>query len=335
MGLIDGTDANVASEDAYDDMWGHWEEAAYDEIAGALASTGATYISYNGHQEWTGDLVAAAERNWGRLGLVAATRMAPVSDDRSIAEGMLAQVRHQIVAEPYQARVLRADPGHVAELVAEHVRIGGTPVFVLDARLPERLLSAYRWGAEERAWLSQTTEPVVGIRLIVADGSGRSEIVLIPVAAAADVEKLVGGWAARGPAIAVLAASCLIDTAWQREWWGSISRSLRTVVLIDIEPARLTRSWSASRQVRMAAVTVEDAASRWQGLAVEAGGDVLWLALGDQITANFLRHAIGPAVDAVEGSDFLTGWSEPLRVAATHLLATETFFDFAGLEARL
>jgi hypothetical protein len=333
---IDGTDPLEATDDAHDEMWGLWEEAAYDEIAQAIAGMGATSVAYNGHQEWTGELVAVAERTWGRLGLVAASLLAPATDDRSIAEAMLAQVRHELVDEPYAARMLEVDIVAVAALVAEHARIGGLPVLIVDARLPERLLSSYRWPADDAAWLGERTEPVVGVRLIGSDEAGGSEIVLIPVTSADDLQRLVAAWADRGPVAASIAASCLIDVAWQRDWWGRFARSLRTIVLIDIEPARLTRSWAASGSpVRVGRVAVEDTAGHWQGLAVEAGGGALWLGLGEQITVNFLHHALVGAIDVEEGTEFLTAWAEPMRVVITHLLATETYLDFAGLEARL
>jgi hypothetical protein len=159
---------------------------------------------------------------------------------------------------------------------------------------------------------------------------------LIPVTSADDLQRLVAAWADRGPVAASIAASCLIDVAWQRDWWGRFARSLRTIVLIDIEPARLTRSWAASGSpVRVGRVAVEDTAGHWQGLAVEAGGGALWLGLGEQITVNFLHHALVGAIDVEEGTEFLTAWAEPMRVVITHLLATETYLDFAGLEARL
>lgn len=335
LSRIDGADPEVASHDDYDEMWGRWEEAAYGEIAGALALRGAHPLAYNGHQEWTGVVLTVAERTWGRLGLAAASRMAPAADDRSIAEGVLAQVRHQVAAEPYSARLLRGDAGDVATLVAEHARIGGTPVLIADARLPERLLAAYRWEAEDADALSTQAEPVVGVRLLEDDGYGGTQIVMVPLEDPAALERVAADWAGRGPAIAVIAASCLIDMAWQQAWWGPMSRTLRTIGLIDIEPARLTRSWSATGSVKIGMVTIEDTAGRWQGLALEAGGGVLWLGLGDSITAKFLRHAIAPVVGAVEGAEFLGAWTETLRIAATHLLATETILDFAGLEARL
>lgn len=335
LGRIDGVDPFEAADDLHDEMWGRWEEAAYDTIAQDLAKIGATPVTYNGHQEWTGEFVSEAERSWGRLGLVAATRLAPATDDRSLAEAMLAQVRHELVVEPYGARRLDVEPHDMAGFVAEHARIGGVPVLIADVRLPERLLASYRWAPDDAAWLSQRKEPVVGVRLIGDGGAGGSEIVLVPLLSTDDMTQVVAGWAARGPAVATVAASCLIDVDWQRMWWGSISRLLRTIVLIDVEPARLTRSWAASGTVRLGRVSVTDTTAQWHGLAVDAGGGVLWLALGDEITANFLHHAVSGAVDAEEGTDFLSSWADPLRIVITHLLATETFLDFAGLEARL
>lgn len=333
---IDGADPQEATDDAHDDMWGRWEETAYDEIAQALGGMGATPVAYNGHQEWTGELVAVAERTWGRLGLVAASRLAPATDDRSIAEAMLAQVRHELVDEPYAARILEVDIDAVAALVAERARIGGVPVMIVDVRLPERLLSSYRWAAADAAWLAERTEPVVGVRLTGGDEAGGSEIVVVPVTSPDDMERLVASWADRGPAVASIAASCLIDVAWQRDWWGPFARSCPTIVLIDIEPARLTRSWAASgTPVRVGRVSVDDTAGNWQGLAVEAGGGALWLGLGEQITVNFLHHAVVGAIDVEEGTEFLAAWAEPLRVIITHLLAMETYLDFAGLEGRL
>lgn len=336
LARIDGSDPHEATDDAHDEMWGRWEEAAYHEIVQALAGMGATPVAYNGHQEWTGEMVAVAERTWGRLGLVAASRLAPATDDRSIAEAMLAQVRHELVDKPYAARMLDVEIDAMAALVAEHARIGGVPVLIVDARLPERLLDSYRWAAGDASSLAERKEPVVGVRLIGGDDAGGSEIVLVPVTSADGLERLVAAWAQRGPVVATIAASCLIDVAWQRDWWGQFARSLRTIVLIDVEPARLTRSWAASGSpVRVGWVSVEDTAGHWQGLAVEAGGGALWLGLGEQITVNFLHHAVVGAIDVEEGAEFLAAWAEPMRVVITHLLATETYLDFAGLEARL
>ncbi len=331
--VIDGLDADEASRDEHDDMWGRWETAAYDVIASALRELGATPLEYNGHQQWTDVVLAGAEERWGHLGLKAAMPLAPVSDDRGIAEAMLAQVRHELVDPPYRARVLDVELDDIAELAAEHAAIGGQPVLIVDVRLADRLLDSYRWDPEGS--LGRTERgPVVGIRLIGPSEHGGSEIVFVPIPTMESLVRIVERWAGRGPALATVTASCLIDLDWQREWWRPLGELLRTVMLIDIEPARLTKSWAASGEpVRMATISVQDTSAEWHAVALQVpGSDVLWLGIGDQITANFLRHSVSGAIAVQADTAFLTEWSEPLRIALTHLLATETFFDYAGLE---
>ncbi len=224
-------------------------------------------------------------------------------------------------------------PDDIADLVGEHAAIGGQPVLIVDIRLEDRVRDSYRWdalGAPER----MNRGPVVGIRLIGPGEDGESEIVLVPVPLSGDLVGVVERWAGRGPAVAIIAASCLIDLAWQREWWTLLGELFRTVVLIDVEPARLTKSWASSGEaVRMATISVQDTSAEWHAVAFQVpGSDVLWLGIGDRITANFLRHSVSGAIAVEDDHAFLGAWTEPMRIALTHILATETFLDYAGLE---
>ena len=326
--------AEESSKAEHDEVWGRWEMAAYEALNNGLEAAGASVIEYNGHQEWTAAVVAAAEARWGPLGLVAAMPLTPASDDRSLAEAMLSQVRHELVDEPYLANLIEVDPESIADLATDHARIDGQPVLIVDVRMPRRLRDSYRWDDTDAIWLNGHEGPVAAVRLISGTDDGGAGIGVLPLRTPEVLAQMVAQWAGRGPTFATVAASCLIDVEWQKQWWSQLSNLLPTVALIDVEPSRLVKSWAKSgAPLSLGWVSVQDKAGEWQALAVQPAGDkVLWVGIGDQITVNFIYYSLLGAIETDEQSGFLAAWQEALRIVLTHLLAIESYLDFAGLE---
>jgi hypothetical protein len=222
-------------------------------------------------------------------------------------------------------------------LVDETSRIAGRPSLVLSARLPRRLLDLYQWSADDVERLRATRSPLVTARVIADDGTGGSVILHPSLEAPSRLLDLRQRWGERGPVLSMIAASCLIDRAWQEEWVKELRAAGRSIMLIDIELERFAGSW-ADEDVRAGLVEVNDpSGGRWAVAVSASNQPVLGLAVGDEITARLLLEQLQrtPAIRFTHATAHLDQWRDVLPIALTHLLATESFVDFNGLHGYL
>lgn len=165
------------------------------------------------------------------------------------------------------------------------------------------------------------------------DEDGASAIVWIPVAEA-DLATVVGSWAERGPAISLVATSCLIDHDFQTSGFWAVRDLVPTLMRVDVSPDRLLPSWTRSGDpIASANVRVEDTGGDWRALAfVAVDDDLLWFVVGTEATVGLYRQALETA--PVTRLELDTGWEAPLQTTLTATLALDTSLSFDGVEAR-
>jgi hypothetical protein len=215
-------------------------------------------------------------------------------------------------------------------------RIAGRPSLLVDARLAPRLLELYRWNDADAERLRQSTTPIVSARTIADDGADGSLILHTPLDTPEQLAELHDRWSERGPTASIVAASCLINRPWQERWITPLRAIGPSLMLVDIELERFVRTWAAP-DVTVTAGLVEitdTAGGRW-ALAISASNQpLLWLALADEITVRLLLDQLQrtDGLQLIHGTDHIEEWSDLLPIMLTHLLATESFFDFEGLK---
>jgi len=331
-----GEDPSSAASDEFDEAWESWERVVYAELAHRLTAAGATTLDFNGHLEPTASVIERAQEIEPLLGLAAQLR-GPARDDRTLAASVSDHVR-LAYGEHWKANMLTVDTDELTALVDQTSRIANQPSLVIDVRLPHRLLELYRWTNKESESLATQRSPIVAVRVIAEDGSGASTILQSVIQTPADLERLTAQWGTRGPVISILAASCLIDRPWQDEWLSPLRAVGPSLILIDIELARFVGSWAKPDvTVEAGLIEVNDTAGgRWALALTASNQPTLWITLTDEITARLLLEQLDrtPELQLTHGTEHITRWKEVLPIALTHLLATESFFDFAGLQRR-
>jgi len=330
-----GGEPLVAMAAAYDPVWEAWERAAYQVLADALAGAGARSLDFNGHQPGTQAAVAWAKQRYPGLRLAAALTRGPAPDDRSLAAATMAPGRHSATTDRWPARLARLTTADLVTEVADSSVIDGRPVLVISARPGQRADELYDWPDAESQWLRALPVPLVAVR-IVADGDspGGMVIVHVPLEEPGEVGQLASAWAARGPVVACLSASCLTDAGWQRRWLPVLRSAGDLVVLVDVELDRFVRRW-LSTGVHAAGVEVADTAGTRHAAAMCADGDdTLWLAIADELGIKLLLNQLlaTPGLAVTRTAEHLRGREDTLRVVLTYLLATEPFFDLAGFQ---
>ena len=332
-------DQETLSGPEWDPAWQAWEEAAYSALAATLTARGARCLSFDGHQVAAGAVVALAQQLAPRVGVAAAGPYAPAPDDRALAASMLAQVRHVFATPPHRARLAEVSSGDLPEVVEQAPRIDGRSALVVDARLPRRLSNGYTWDAADLGRLAALAAPVVAVRLF-EDADGDSTIVHCRLPGPGLLGELSARWGGPRPPIACVAASCFIDQAWQGLWRLPLERLGHFFVLLDVELDRVVTSWvRQGSPVSLAQVDVNDASGEHRvAVAITVPPrPAMWVTIGDQMTAGLIGEQLQrtPGVRLDRSAAQLEGWHDSLTVILTHLLATESFADFGGLEGYL
>jgi hypothetical protein len=325
----------VAMAATNDPAWDAWEHAAYQVLADALASAGATPLAFNGHQAGTRAVVAWAQQRYPGLPLAAALTQGRAPDDRSLAAATMAPSRHAATAQRWRARLDRLPVADLVSVVESRSVIDGRPVLVISVRPGRRADALYDWPDAEAQWLRSLPAPLVAVRIIEGGEEPGDEVIAhVPLDEPGSVEQLSAAWAGRGPVVACLSASCLTDADWQRRWLPVLRSAGDRVVLVDVELDRFVRRW-ASAGVHAAGVRVADPAGTRHAAAMRADGeDTLWLAVADELGIKLLLNQLlaTPGLTVTGTAEHLRGWEDTLRDVLTYLLATEPFFDFAGLQ---
>lgn len=328
---VAGADALAVADDDLDGLWRGWEIVAYEVLAEAVAAAGGDVLSYDGHLEFTDAMVAVVAERAGPIRLRGQRPDEPSISDLHQVSSLLVVTHEELVDVRYPTRTLRVDVEDVAGLVDTHSRIAGVPTLVLSALLPDRLKEMYRW--DDDSAFASAGGVVWGVRLIESGDDGGSSIVWIPIEQS-DLAAVVELWGDRGPAIGLVAASCLIDVEFQRSGLWAVRDLVPTLMRVDVTPDRLLPSWTRSEEpIALANVRVEDTGGDWRALVfVAVDDDLLWFVVGTEATVGLYRQGLETA--SVTRLTLDTGWEGPLRTALTATLALDTSLSFDGVEAR-
>ena len=227
--------------------------------------------------------------------------------------------------------------------VAEHRsghEIAGEPTLVVDARLRVRLAGLFDWVSIDRSWVHAERGPVVACRLIGETEAADSIILHAVIEAPDDLVELDRAWAGRGPAVSVVAASCLADRGWAAEWTGPLRALTRQVMLVDVELDRFAANLTTEgTHVASAIIEIGDASgsTRYAAALEVSDADLLWLYLGDEVAVNLFMQQVQltPSITLDPNGAVAEPWLPVIRIVTTHLLATESFVDLNGLEGYL
>jgi hypothetical protein len=319
----------------FDGFWRSWEIAAYEVFRRELADNGARVLDFDGHQEGTELAVTLAQAAAPDTGLRAASPGDQQRGDPWFVGDVIRQFRHHLhPADRLTAAFVDMPVRELATAVAGSGLIDGTSVLVTYSRLPARLAQLYEWRGTTRPDPGDRV-PATAVRVIVGDDQA-TVILHRPIQSPAEMRELASAWADRGPVVHCVSASCLTEAQWRDAWLPVMGASL--IVLVDVEPTRLTPSWQrAGSTMRGARIQVQDSSGTRAGLLLAQEHGPLWFAIADDMTIGLLTRlveaALGGRFDGHGG--FSQAELTTMRLAAAHLLATESFVDFDGLEEYL
>jgi hypothetical protein len=321
------SDLYTATDRSHDAAWDRWEAAAYEHLRSALATSGAGTMPLNGHQDGTARLLELTQREYGDLGLRAAMTDEQRRDDAELAAAVLQQVRHDLAggARHRAVPVPSMSLEDLVQLISDRPVVGGRPAMIVDARPVDRLAALYRWPPG-------SVPPSVAVRVMVEDDD-EPAVGHVPLADPTALAELAQRWGDRGAFVLCAGASCLADPGFAGRWLAAAPRPI--FVLVDIEPARFVPRWAAEGRTVLAIVMqVEDTGGRRSALLFTADhGQVWWLVVADDVTVRlvieYLRGHLGSALHVDPGA--LSAIREPVLVAVTNVLATESFTSFDAL----
>lgn len=329
----------ATSSNALDEQWDLWERAAYGVLADALRETGTTVLPFWGHIEPLGEVIERARKINPELRVRAARAHSPAQDDTTLIGSTIQYVRLRLVERPRRARLERATVSELASLpgvdgrASEAGRGAGS---LLHVRLPRRLLDSYRWPAADVALLEAAQAPIVAVRL-VEPHPGESTVAHVLLPDPGSIGELMSARPGEPPPVAIVGASCFVDTDWAAAWVPAIRAAGELVILIDIEAARFAGAWVRDgREIRASVLRVADTDGVYWAIALLVAEDpAVWLQVGDEMTVKLtlaqLRSIDGLKLDvspthAQHATTLLTD-------VAAHLLATESFLDLGGLDS--
>jgi hypothetical protein len=339
---VPGSEPLDVAASRFDTAWHVWETTAYEVLGQALGAVGAVALAFDGHQARTQDAVRVAREIYPGLRGITADRLSPAPTDRDLAASVIRQVRHDFSAgsggRP-RARLLPSDADNPVLTTANAVRVEGRPVLVADVRMPLRLAELFAWPDQDRLWLAEATGPLTAIRTITAEEGG--EVVWhARLASPEALAALADAWEGEGGiVVSCVATSCLIDRDWQRKWLPAMNQTGSLIMLIDLDLDWLIPGWRRQGSKLMASrVTVDDPSGQREGLVLQVPGRAeQWIALADLVTVNLLLDQLRATTDLNVASppDQLADRLDVLRVVYSHLLASESFLGFTGLEGYL
>ena len=326
---LDRSAAEDTTAVGHDEVWAAWERAAYATLSMELGETGAFVLDFDGHQEPTQRAVRVAKARYPGIRLAAAVEGGPAHDDRTLAAATLEQARHAIAVEPWAASRIELPTKALIAAVETNCRIDGAPILIFDARPLARLRSLFSWTPPD-SFFADSAGPIVAVRLCEGD-----KVLHHVVRQPSDLDELVEEWAGGGLVASCVSVSCLADREWQQTWLASLRRAGDVVFLVDVELDRFLKNWQGSA-VELFGIEIKDTSTtRFAAAARINQSSELWVAVGDELTANLvlsqIRETPGLTVSAHGPVDEHAG--RLLKAILTHMLATESYFDLAGLFA--
>lgn len=325
----------TSSHEQFDPMWACWELAIYDEFATQLRSAGATPLAYDGHVLASNTAVDAARARDPNVELRTVDPAAPRASDRATAAAAIGQIRLHLAPARWRAAVAASD---VDEIEVGSTRIGGHPVLIVDARLGTRLGEQFAWDADY-GWATARRGPIIAHRAIESDPAG-SLIVHTVLDVPSELERLIARCNDTARSAAIVAVSCLIDRDWSARWMSTLGSADALVFLIDVELDRFVRNFTGGEvTIEVGLVDLDDASGvRRRAAIIEASNSsALWIFIADDIATGLLlaQLRLTDGVNVVTDAPIGERHRDTITIAATHLLATESFVDLNGLEGHL
>lgn len=332
--------ASLALDDRFDPAWARWEDTLFAGLAAQLTAGGACVPGSQDHLHAAADLVALARSAVPGLGVTIGPEPEVLDDTRMIAH-ILHQSRLWLSAAPRPARLITlgedVELAEVVRVADATTRLAGRPNLVLSARLPGRLLAGYDLSGREHAVLADLGAPVLVTRTIADDGTGTESdaVWLVRLSEPADVARLASAWNGRGDLTCCVAASCLADTQWRREWLPHLEQTGPVVWLIDVTIRSLADVFGAGRTVHgiYLDLSLNPTGARKAVAFKVSGAAGIWLAVGDDVGIQMITQQVAdlPGIDLrMTGADW-TAVIPELRLALHDLLRSESYVDLRGL----
>lgn len=317
-------------------------EYFYAYLARALDGVGIPSLAFNGHQGFTLDLLAAANRLYPNIEeqpLLVAAPPGPVDDEREQIE-RYAQERYQIRNGLSPARFRRfrtLDGKPLSDLLSG---LETAPHLFVAIRQGMWLLQHYHFDAEtENRLQTLRYEPLVVVRRRSVSDAG-TWIDLAWLETPDDLSALVAS-AGVIPIFASLSLTSLAIPRWAASWYAPIESHCRVSLLFDLSPFVHLRRWSEEDAfaVRYAFMNVASEGVRHVVFLckVEDGYLPPLLAPCSELTAKAIAYFLHNMASA--GRRFLVDKAlaselgEPLGIWLGHLLREEMAFDFLGAQA--
>lgn len=303
-----------------DDVWDDVNRRAYTAVRDAMRVTRAPTIDYDGHTEWTGEVLAQARAIAGtRLG-VRLVSEAPDRADADVAIFSMEGERLVIRAEPLPARFVGEQPDRMlaGDAPYEHVYV--------SVRSAERLRQ--QWRIDDQRLSGDHAELAV-VRRTAATSAGRVvelRVIDDPVDLEGCADPLVGdiSMAAYGePEIA--------------ERWGTLLGAHNSAVLFDLQPSHHLRLWLRDESARLHYAVLS--AERTQRttmvyvaqLVTPEGRSRLFLTPASDLFVRSIRAwlaDVGLDDRAVLDPSMIEENDRVLQIVLGHLLGEEYVFDF-------
>ena len=328
------SDPYAAIEDDLDDMWGYWERTFYNALGVILSRWGMAALGFDGHVDLAKRVLDIVRADYPTVELRAAASLT-APDDGALAGAVIAQARHNLVEPPWFSALADIPCEELVDIL-DGKRIADIPILVVDVRLATRLLALFRWRPVDEQRLRSHHGAMVTLRVDAASEDEEDFILQRPVLTTDQLNDIEREWAGRSTIRSLVSVSCLADRQWTEHWLAPLRALGPQVMLIDTDPTRFVSNWRG-RTVRGARLNVADTAGSRVALAVHASGiPSIWLAIGSKAYIALMEQQLaGLGVEIQWDRGFVADWSDTLRVALTHLLATESFVDLNGLDGYL
>jgi hypothetical protein len=305
---------------AYEDMWNDMNRRAYQLARTVLESRGAPTLDYDGHLEWTDDVLAQARAITGtRLGVMLASE-ATHGEHADIAifsmEGETLVVRDQ----PLPATVVSDAPAVLisGEEPYEHVYV--------SVRHRERLTS--QWRFDRASALGSDDVVAVVRRTVLVDDKRIVEV--RPLNDPAELDP-VAGIVSGDISMAALGDSAVAER------WGSTLGAENSVVLWDLQPSRHVRLWMTEprQRLRYAVLNAERSGRTTMvfvaQVVTDEGRSRLFVAPASDLFVRAIRAwmlEVGLGDRATPDNGLIAENDRVLQIVLGHMLGEETTFDF-------
>jgi hypothetical protein len=336
-----GDSADDISQEVQDHAAAIAERACFDRAVAALEGRGARVLGYNGHQDYTGQTVAAVHE------------LAPAARDTFSAApadatetGMIMQdfglERLRVRDAPLPARVLRlADVPRRQLRPALRLQGPAGDYTFLVARSSGALRSQHAIAADSlRPLPSDDSAPVVAVR-ITGGTPQEPSLWLYQVGSPRElnaVRRRVGGVGV----VSSVSMSLLADPKWEGRWLAPLMRSGPVTILMDLNPWDHFAHWAGmGLQVRYCCLEAGAGSESRIGFACvcrDPAGQLgyeqaVFLTVCTDLQADALTVVLRerwPQL-AQEDQDVARDRLPVLSVVLSHLIAEETYFSFTGV----